>query len=114
MIQNNLATDGGGGIGVQCGSPLIEGNIIRNNSQRSNSEGGSGGGISVLCTGSAQIVGNRIEDNIWQGSGGGISLDAAGTPLIENNIISSNSAEWNPASVLSQGGGIFVVNDSSA
>jgi parallel beta-helix repeat protein len=115
VIQNNLANDGGGGIGVYCGSPLIEENIIRNNSQRPNSEGGvGGGGISVGCTGSAQIIGNRIENNTWPGSGGGISLDAAGTPLIENNIISSNSAEWNPRSVFSEGGGIFVVNDSSA
>jgi parallel beta-helix repeat protein len=114
VIQNNLATDGGGGIGIQCGSPLIEDNVIRNNSQRSNSEGGSGGGIYVLCPGSARIIGNRIENNIWPGSGGGISLNGAGTPLIKDNIISSNSAEWNPRSVFSQGGGIFAINDSSA
>jgi parallel beta-helix repeat protein len=114
VIQNNLATDGGGGVGVYCGSPLVEENIIRNNSQRPNSEGGfGGGGISVGCTGSAQIIGNRIEENTWPGSGGGISLDGAGTPLIENNIISSNSAEWNPRTVFSQGGGIVVWNDSS-
>ena len=114
VIQNNLATNGGGGIGVYFGSPLIEDNTIRNNSQRSNSEGGvGGGGISVDGSGSAQIIGNRIVKNTWPGSGGGISLDAAGTPLIQNNVISSNSAEWVPRSVLSQGGGIYSVNDSS-
>jgi len=107
IIQNNSACGDGGGIAVSAGSPLIKDNTIKNNFQ-SGCEGGiGGGGIAVLSAGSAQIIGNKIQNNAWPGNGGGIALDAAGTPTIMNNIISNNSAAGG------QGGGIYIINDST-
>ena len=113
VVQSNIACDGGGGIAVEFASPLIQGNRIRNNLQSGCSGGIGGGGISVGGAGSARIIGNIIENNIWgAGNGGGITLFAASTPTIENNIIRGNTATG--ISPASQGGGIWIVNDSNA
>jgi Right handed beta helix region len=107
-IQNNSACSDGGGIGVSFGSPRIRGNTIKNNIQSGCSGGPGGGGISLLGAGSAQIIANKIQNNVWGSNGGGITLFAAGTPTIMNNIISNNSSSGG------QGGGIWIVNDSEA
>jgi hypothetical protein len=108
IIQNNSACSDGGGIGVSFGSPLIKDNTIKNNFQSGCSGGPGGGGIAVLGAGSAQIIGNKIQNNVWPGNGGAITLFSAGTPTIMNNIISDNSSDGG------QGGGIWIVNDSEA
>ena len=108
VIKNNTGCNGGGGIGIAFASPLIRGNTITNNAQGGCSGGIGGGGISVRGAGSAQIIGNTIENNLWGGNGGGISLFAAGTPTITNNVIKGNSSAGG------QGGGIWIVNDSDA
>jgi parallel beta-helix repeat protein len=108
VIQNNTACNGGGGIAVEFSSARILNNLIRNNSQSGCSGGIGGGGIAVGGAGSALLLGNRIMNNSWGSSGGGITLFAAGTPTLENNIISGNSASG------TQGGGIWIVNDSNA
>jgi parallel beta-helix repeat protein len=95
------------GVSIGSASPLIQGNVIRGNSQ-ADCDGGFGAGISIVRTGSAQIIGNLIENNsspIGSG-GGGIAMDAAGTPTLRNNVIRGNS-------VLGQGGGIWIINDSN-
>lgn len=107
IIQNNASCGEGGGIAVSAGSPIIKENMIKNNFQSGCSGGPGGGGIALLSAGSAQIIGNHIEHNVWPGNGGGISMDAAGTPTIMNNIISDNSSENG------QGGGIYLINDSN-
>ena len=108
VIQNNTACNGGGGIAVEFSSARILNNLIKNNSQSGCSGGIGGGGIAVGGAGAAFISGNRIMNNSWGSSGGGITMFAAGTPTLENNIISGNSASG------TQGGGIWIVNDSDA
>lgn len=53
-----------------------------------------GGGIYVVGSGAAQIIGNSITDNSTapSGMGGGIGLNGAGTPVIEGNTIARNVA----------------------
>ncbi len=113
-IQNNVAPSGGGGIAVYGGSPKIQGNLIQYNTQTSGYSGGpGGGGILLVSAGSAQVLGNTISQNTWpSGNGGGISLFAAGTPTIANNTITGNTAS--AVSPASQGGGIYIVNQSDA
>jgi len=111
IIQNNMACGYGMGISSYFGSPLIRGNIIRSNSELSNCEDSSGGGISLLGAGPvqigpAQLTDNLIENNSLSGAGGGIYLSLAGSPLLENNIILSNSAEI-------FGGGVYLSNTSA-
>jgi hypothetical protein len=108
VIQYNFGANAGGGIGIGFGSPLIQDNIIRNNSQDPAVDGGvGGGGISLRGTGSAQIIGNVIQNNSWNnlgtGFGGGISLFGSGSTLIKNNIITGNVAG-------TSGAGISMVN----
>jgi Subtilase family/FG-GAP-like repeat/Domain of unknown function DUF11 len=107
-ITNNVITANkgcdGDGIEVYVGSPLIKSNTISSNFQFACS-GGSGGGIGILGAGSAQIIGNLIENNTNSDYGGGISM-SNGSPLIENNIITGNSAfTW--------GGGVSMINGAT-
>src|SRR5262244_2225593 len=112
VIQNNTACSDGAGIAVEFASPLIQGNTIQNNMELGCS-GGDGGGIAIGGAGSAQIIGNLIMNNRrGSGNGGGIALFAAGTPTIKNNIITRNTATG--ISPASQGGGIYIVNQSDA
>jgi hypothetical protein len=109
VITNNAAATGGGGIYGSSASPLIQGNTITNNSQIAGWSGGGGGGIALGSWNSplsAQISGNTISGNSFS-SGGGLQLNAVGTPTIQNNIIQNNVA-------LSQGGGLYVINQSDA
>ncbi len=130
-ITQNVSDFGGGGIAVSGGAPLIEDNfitanqasngngmelsstaaIVRRNTITLNTRGpGSGGvgggGISVVGSGTAQILENVIAENSTDTDGGGISLFAAGTPTIRGNVIRDNSA--------SSGGGISHANFSDS
>src|SRR5215469_3158870 len=112
VIQNNSGCTGGG-MAVQFSSALIQGNTITNNNDFACS-GGDGAGIYVGGSGSAQIIGNVITNNSATnaGAGGGIALFAAGTPTLRNNIISGNATGG--VSPATQGGGIWIVNQSDA
>jgi len=113
VITNNLTVASGGGIQLSFSNSLVQGNTISNNSEAPGYSGGDGGGLEVGGVGSAQIIGNVIENNTMDsGNGGGISLFAAGTPTLMNNIIAGNVAKG--LSNGSQGGGIYIVNDSDA
>jgi parallel beta-helix repeat protein len=104
IVTGNTACASGTGIYVQFGSPLILGNTITDNT--TGCSGGSGGGITLQGSGSAQIVNNTIRNN-RNSFGGGIGLNSAGTPVIRNNVIAGNTAT-------SRGGGIEMVNSSNA
>jgi parallel beta-helix repeat protein len=112
VVQNNSGCDGGG-MAVEFSSALVQGNTITNNNDFQCS-GGSGAGIWIAGSGSAQIIGNVITNNMATsaGSGGGIVLFAAGTPTLRNNIIAGNATGG--TSPATQGGGIWIVNQSDA
>jgi hypothetical protein len=111
ILKHNNAVNGGGGIAVQFSSALVQGNLVENNSQTPGYSGGTGGGgIAVNGTGSAQIIGNTIQNNSWASSnGGGIVLLDAGTPTLKNNIIDGNVADSE-----GEGGGILIESESNA
>jgi hypothetical protein len=104
LIQNNTTCSGGAGIFVYFSSPVIRGNIIRNN-YSAQCSGVIGGGIYLVGSGSAQIIGNSITDNSTapSGMGGGIGLNGSGTPVIKNNTITRNIAGNG-----SEGGGVWI------
>jgi len=100
MIVNNRALwkgfgsggDGGGGIFCHKSSPVLEDNVIRDNTS------GSGGGMALYQSG-ARLLRNVIVDNtsIYEG-GGVVLLNSADT--LESNTISGNAAV--------SGGGIWL------
>ena len=104
LIQNNSSCFGGAGILVYFSLAVIRGNIIRNN-YSAQCSGVIGGGIFVLGSGSAQIIGNSITDNSTapSGMGGGIGLSGSGTPVIRDNTITRNFAGQG-----SEGGGVWI------
>jgi hypothetical protein len=108
-IINNTGCEGIG-IGVQSGSPVIQGNLIDHNTVTTCS-GGDGAGILLGGSAAAQILNNTITNNSTSsGWGGGIWMNGAGTPTIRGNFISGNSVSGiSPAAV---GAGIGMVNDS--
>jgi serine protease len=86
----------------------IRNNVISGN-RRTCSGGVGGGGVSVRGAGTVTVTGNLITDNQSSSDGGGIALFAAGSPVVSNNVISNNST---PS--FGGGGGISLVNESSA
>ena len=104
VIQNNVGAGNGGGINIYFGSPLVRGNTINGNSVAF-SGGTEGGGIDILGSSSAQIVGNSVTANFGVGFGGGIGLNGGSNAVIRNNRITGNTAE-------SEGGGIWLANNS--
>ncbi|MDH3219194.1 MAG: right-handed parallel beta-helix repeat-containing protein [Gammaproteobacteria bacterium] len=106
IIQNNIIAQNtacaGAGIELGFSSAVVRQNIIRNNFKSGCSGGTGGGGILIRGAGSAMVVGNQITSNS-SSDGGGISMFAAGTPTIQGNTINGNS-----------GGAISMVNTSDA
>lgn len=122
-ITNNLITDNvGSGIlltnydnaSIQ-GSPIIQGNDIRNTTGVGPAKipGGDGTGLVLASLGNIQVIGNTIENNTVDlnvtgpDCGGGVSIGAGVlghtySVLLKNNIIRNNHA--NCGSGLFQGG----------
>ena len=99
LIANNVESgldDGGGnggaGIAVLGGSPIVLYNVIRNNA----SPGGSGGAINVVLGTNIAIVQNLIYGNSAGCGGGALAIDALPdsstgiSALIANNTIVDN------------------------
>lgn len=90
------------GAGIACderASPMITGNIIRENATTNPSPYYGGGGIACKRKSSAQITDNIIFGN-WGHHGGGIFCGSSSSPMILNNSIYENSAH--------QGGGFYI------
>lgn len=100
----NLA-DGGAIDCIKKSSPIIKGNIIRNNSATH-----TGGGIHFADSSSGVIENNIIDNNKSGGcyGGGGIALVGLSNPLIINNLIINNSSWY--YSEGGYGGGIITMN----
>jgi hypothetical protein len=106
VITKNQACYAGNGIAVGGGSPVIVSNVITKNFDANCSSIG-GGGISIIGSSSAQVLGNTISGNFTSTDGGGIALWSANAVLIQNNVVSGNIAGSN-------GGGISMFNDTSS
>jgi hypothetical protein len=111
LVEDNVVTNNtgclGAGITVQFSSARIRNNTISHNSMPLCS-GGNGGGIRIGGAGAAHVEGNVITGNTSDTDGGGIALFAAGRPTIAANVIRGNVAESGI------GGGISLSNASDA
>jgi len=111
VIENNTA-GGGGGIVIYGGTPTVRDNIIRGN----HSLAFDGGGVRVgggLAGGGGLFVNNVITGNIADGTGGGVFLTTTGTanpPYFLNNTIVQNSAAIG-SGIAVQGDAATLVND---
>ncbi|MGC2637129.1 MAG: Ig-like domain repeat protein [Acidobacteriaceae bacterium] len=90
IIENNVESgledaggNGGAGIAVWNGSPLIMNNIIRNNA----SPGGSGGAINFVNSQGTVIAQNLIYGNSAGCGGGAIATDGLGLYVFNNTIV---------------------------
>ncbi len=98
-IRNGWETEGGG---IRCrngSSPVIEDNIIIDNTAEDAGDG-EGGGIFCEDGSSPSILDNIISGNLSDGEGGGIFCRQNSSPLISGNRVLNNTAE-------DDGGGIF-------
>ncbi len=86
----------GGGVNITNSSPTFEGNVVD-----SCQAGWNGGGIRMMPTGTATIIGTTISNNSApNGAGGGIYSDKHAVVVIRNCKIRNNSAP--------NGGGIHM------
>lgn len=109
VIRNNRITGNfactGGGISADGGSPLIQGNFIANNNQQPCGAFYGGGGVYLVETQGAQVIGNTIRDNtVGYGDGGGVLANGADGLVLRGNTILNNTASGN-------GGGIALINN---
>ncbi len=88
-----------GGVSINFASPVVQGNLIRNNAS------GEGGGLSVTGSSTARILRNVLTGNTGFSAGGAIALFAAGAVVIANNRIYKNNGG-------SSGGAIWIVNEA--
>jgi parallel beta-helix repeat protein len=103
---NDIGGALGGGIYCEGSSPIIDDNVIVNNSAA------YGGGISCRGGSAPTIVGNIIADNTAISGGGGIecSDNLNQQPVIKGNVITGNVTTYN----WSYGGGIYCAAGSAA
>ena len=115
-IENNIASNGGGGIYVSKHPKAppytdIENNTIRKNKVTSD-QGGTGGGILLYLSNTGIRITNNIiggaagDGNTARWGGGGIATDQTPIFTIENNIISHNVVEKG------HGGGLMTLDGS--
>jgi len=100
-IQNGWDSLYGGGIYCDSSSPIIIGNIIKQNIAQYFLFGTSGGGI--YCNTSAPIIRYNTVANNRASDGGGISCNSSSSPIIVGNTIIENTAA---GYLTSYGGGI--------
>ncbi|MBK8480655.1 MAG: right-handed parallel beta-helix repeat-containing protein [Proteobacteria bacterium] len=75
----------GGGLRIEDeASPLIEGNIVRDNFAT------TGGGVCIGERSAAQLRGNQLLENHSRYGGAGLFLDRASTATVEGNLIGEN------------------------
>jgi hypothetical protein len=110
-IQNNVAFFLGGGVWVQRGAPILQGNSILNNQSVGLGQNAYGGGLQLENT-QAILLDNILAGNIVSGTeayGGGLAISGAGSgqvTLMRNQFISNTAAL--PIQGFGFGGGIAV------
>src|SRR5262249_33972447 len=110
-IIGNVSCAEGVGINIASGSPLVQGNVISDNSTQGCSGGSGGAGIRVF--GSAEILDNIIANNSNNAGtdGGGIAVWAGGLPVIRGNIITGNKGSRGGGISISAGAGAQVIQN---
>jgi predicted outer membrane repeat protein len=111
-IHHNAAFLLGGGIWVQRGGPVLQGNRIENNQTVGLGQEALGGGV-LLENSQATLMHNHIAQNVAAGTlsyGGGLAISGMGTTAVSllQNVFISNTAGLSPAGGF--GGAITVLN----
>lgn len=110
-IHNNVAFLLGGGVWVQRGAPILQGNHIFDNQSVGLGQDAHGGGVQLENT-QATMVGNLLTGNIVSGTeayGGGLEIIGSGSgqvTLRRNQFISNTTLS--PAQAFGFGGGIAM------
>lgn len=115
-IHNNVAFLLGGGVWVQRGGPLLQGNRIENNQSVGLGQEAYGGGVQ-LENSQAALMANQIARNVVSGTesyGGGLAISGLGTTAVtlQRNTFFSNTAGLLPAGGF--GGAVTVMNGEAA
>ena len=115
-IHNNVAFLLGGGVWVQRGGPLLQGNRIMDNQSVGLGQEALGGGLQ-LENSQAVLAQNFIAQNVVSGTfsyGGGLAITGLGTApvALQHNVFISNTAGLVPAA--GYGGAITVMNGQAA
>ena len=108
IIQNNSSAIGGGIYCNDNSHPIIKFNSIINNNAAL-----TGSGIVCRNYSSPLISNNVISENSGGMAGGGIVCETNSSPTIINNIISYNSALFLLPPLQATGGGIYLHNSNS-
>ncbi|MCP4305012.1 MAG: hypothetical protein GY788_09095 [bacterium] len=98
IVQNNTAWDGAGIAAIKS-SAVIKDNIVRDNSTF-DGQVNEGGGIYIGGVGHVEVLSNTIRDN-FAADGGGISVYASDV-LISGNSIIDNQATSEAGGILTQ------------
>ncbi|RJP26715.1 MAG: hypothetical protein C4520_00280 [Candidatus Abyssobacteria bacterium SURF_5] len=105
LIKNcEIAGNGGSGITIRQGGPVIAGNDIHHNEAPTN-----GGGIYAYTNDIIYVLSNKIHHNTADGDGGGIYAYGymnTSTIHVEDNDITANTATGN-------GGGVYLSRSSA-
>jgi predicted outer membrane repeat protein len=115
-IHHNVAFLLGGGVWVQRGGPLLQGNRIEHNQSVGLGQEALGGGVQ-LENSQAALLGNRIAQNVVSGTesyGGGLAISGLGSTAV---MLQQNDFFSNTAGLLSTGGfggAITIMNGQAA
>ncbi len=101
LIQDNSATEDGGGVYIDGGSPTMAGVIIQ-----ANHANGRGGG--VFATDSAARVAGALIVTNTAASGGGVYFDGPLVPLLTEIPIVLNTYVRHNQALAGEGGGLYM------
>ena len=109
-IHHNAAFLLGGGVWVQRGGPMLQGNRIAHNQTAGLGQEAFGGGVQ-LENSQATLMGNTITQNVADGTksyGGGLAISGQGAApvTLQQNVIISNVAGLSPTGGF--GGAIYL------
>ena len=104
LIEENIATQDGGGVHTQNGIIEIEGGEITAN------EAVRGGGVFLQGSRSSSMSGGSITANIATNNGGGIGIFAPAAATVQLNM-SGGTIDGNTAA--NNGGGIWIANGTA-
>lgn len=106
LVISNTITDNtafllGGGVWVQHGAPVLQGNQITNNQSVGLGQEAHGGGVQLENT-QAALMNNLIASNVVSGTlayGGGIEISGTGVGqvVLKRNLFISNTASIDPS-----------------